>query len=221
MGEVAQLSAVAGEGREDLEHVEAAVAFINERTAESGVRLAREVGEYVLAAFFGGDFERFRDSRRNKSLSFRCLLARQDLLLPPTTIYTFVRVARQLVGLPAEAAACLSLSHHRALLPVQDEQEKAALATRAAAEGWSKLDLERRVRARESQSPRGRKRLPVYVKATSRIARVLDDALGEGAAPGELRGVGEKRLRKTLEQIEQSLIRLQWLKATVEEALAE
>lgn len=216
---VADAAAAVGDG--DLERIEAAVHFINLRTAEAGVGLAREVGEYVLEAFFAGDFGRFSDPRRNKPLSFRRLLERQDLLLPPTTIYTFVRVARQLAELPAEAAERLSLSHHRALLSVRDPREKVALARRAAAEGWSKVELERRVRTQQPRNPRGRKPVPAYIKATSRITRVLDEAFAEEAAADDLRGVGEEHLRATLEQIEQSLIRLQWLQATVEQALEE
>ena len=224
MSELAKLSAVAGApatGSEDVERVEAAVRFINTRTAQAGIGLAREVGAYVLAAFFDDDFERFADTRRNKSLSFRRLLERQDLLLPPTTIYTFVRVARQLGELPAETAERLSLSHHRALLPLKDGEEKAALARQAVVEGWSKLDLERRVRAGQPRSPRGRKRLPACVKATSRIGRALDEAFAEEGGADDLRGLGEDRLRETLERIEQSLVRLQWLQATLEQALQE
>jgi hypothetical protein len=206
-------------GSNEQDRVEAAVRYLNERTAAAGIGLAREVGEYVLGVFFDGDFERFSDTRRNKPLSFRRLLERQDLLLPPTTIYTFVRVARQLGELPAEAAERLSLSHHRALLTVKDPQQKTVLAGLALAEGWSKVDLERQVRAQQPKSTRGRKPLPACVKATTRITRALDEAFAAAASPDDLRGMGEARLRETLSHIEQSVIRLQWLQATVEQAL--
>ncbi|HVS03565.1 MAG TPA: hypothetical protein VMT16_12400, partial [Thermoanaerobaculia bacterium] len=68
-------------------------------------------------------------------------------------------------------------------------------------------------------SPRGRKRLPACVKAAPRIARALEEALAEVTPPEDLRRVGDARLRATLEQIEESLVRLQWLQATLQEAL--
>lgn len=203
----------------EVERIDEAVRFINQRTAAAGIELAREVGAYVLETFFGGDFEAFSDPRRTKPLSFRRLQERQDLLLPASTLYTFVRVARQLAELPAETAERLTVSHHRALLPVKDPDEKAALARRALDEGWSKVELERTVRARLPRSPRGRKRLPACVKAAPRIARALEEALAEVTPPEDLRRVGDARLRATLEQIEESLVRLQWLQATLQEAL--
>jgi hypothetical protein len=202
--------------------VDVAVGFINERTTKAGLTLAREVGEFVLTAFFGGDFDRFVDPRPNKPVSFRRLLEREDLLLPPSTIYTFVRVARQLRELPSDLAERLSLSHHRALLPLKSSSQKTALARQALAEGWSKADLERRVRGEQPKALRGRKPLPSFVKAANTVARVLDDAIENGdEALQQLRELDEPRLRETLGQLEKSLVRLQWLHATLEQALNE
>lgn len=223
MAESAGRPARAGSGARgaELARVEAAVRYINERAARGGLELARDVGEYVLEHFFDGELTRFRDTRGQKPRPFRLLLERDDLLLAPGAIYTFVRVAGQLRDLPRDTAGGLSLSHHRALLSLADLDQKVALARRALAEGWSKADLERRVRAQQPRRPQGRKRLPACVKATRRVARALDEAFSEPAVPTELRNLGEERLRATLEQVEHSLIRLQWMQATLEQALDE
>lgn len=65
--------------------VDEAVRHLNERTVRSGVRLAKEVGEYILYTFFNGDYESFANPRRGKSTSFRALVEREDLLLGRST----------------------------------------------------------------------------------------------------------------------------------------
>jgi hypothetical protein len=61
------------------------------------------------------------------------LLAREDLLLGQTTLYNFVRVSHQLELRPADVIDRLTLTHHRALLPLPDPERKEELARRALA----------------------------------------------------------------------------------------
>ncbi|MCP4545624.1 MAG: sigma-70 family RNA polymerase sigma factor [bacterium] len=129
----------------DTDKVDAAVRYINERTIQSGIELAREVGDYVLETFFDGDFASFTNPSRSKSTSFRALLERQDLLLGHAPIYGFGRVSHQLKTLPAEVVSRLTLIQHRALLPLPDPDRKEAMARRALDEGWSAEELEARV----------------------------------------------------------------------------
>ena len=45
-----------------------AVAWLNRTVQTSSVQLAIEVSDYVVATFFGGDFEEFADARRTKQV---------------------------------------------------------------------------------------------------------------------------------------------------------
>ena len=205
----------------DTEKVDAAVRYINERTIQSGLDLAREVGDYVLETFFDGDFASFTNPSRSKSTSFRALLAREDLLLGHATIYGFVRVSHQLKTLPAEVVSRLTLTQHRALLPLPDPERKEAMARQALDEGWSAEELEAEVRKLLPRSRRGRKPLPPFVKGIRNVVKALDLAFENQVTPEAVTTLGPKETSALSAQVEESLARLEALKQSLEEAQKE
>lgn len=205
----------------DQKRVDAAVKFINERAIKAGLDLACEVGKYILDEFFDGSYENFTDTRRNKPTSFTALVEREDLVVPRTTLYNFVRVSHQIKDLPARVAEQLSVSHHRALLPLPDKKTKVRLAKKAAKEGWTKAELEQAAREYVPRSPQGRKRLPSWAKAPPKISKYLNTALEEEISCDQVERLGDERVQDLLDALDESRMRIDWLQANLEEALEE
>ncbi len=188
--------------------IDRAVQHINEKTILNGLKLAQEVGEYVLEIFFDGDFDKFQDSRRNKDVSFRALLDRKDLLIAGSAVYYFVRVSQELRLLPEDLAMRLSFSQHRALLPLKDTQSKRALAQRAVEEGWTTRTLSAEVSKLLPKSRSGRKPLPPLVKGIRQVSRALDEAVGADATPETMAGLVPERSAELTQQIDAIVERL-------------
>lgn len=198
-----------------------AVRCINEKTIRGGLDLARDVGRYILDAFFDGDYANFADPSSRKETSFRALLERQDLLLGGATVYSFVRITHQLEHLPPELAGGLTLSQHRALLPLSDPEVKEILARRAVDEEWSVRDLTTEVRRRLPRSRRGRKPLPGFAKAIAKVAGAADPALVEELTPDTVRLLGRDRATVLAAQLEEGMARLEALRKALEDARHE
>jgi len=160
----------------DLQLVEGAVAWLNRSVQASGVQLAVQVSEYVLATFFGGDFAAFSDHDGQKSVSFKALCRREDLELGESTLYRLVRIGHQVGQLPGDVADSLSLTHHRTLLAVTDQRHRQHLARLAVAEKWSVAQLTAAVAAqRPAQGKRpGRPAEPVALKWLGEVGRVVE-----------------------------------------------
>lgn len=124
------------------DQVEQAVRTLNALATRTRLELAVAVSRYVLDEFFGGEWERFTDPRRNKSVSFRALCAHSDLRLSRTTLLVLVHVGRQVEVLPGQVAHALSVEHHRALLPLTNVAEREQMARLAVAQRWSTQELE-------------------------------------------------------------------------------
>jgi len=199
--------------------IDKAVDYLNERIILSGIRLAKEVGEYVLNTFFDDDYAKFSDPSRSKSKSFRSLLMREDLMLGKATIYNFVRISHQLTLLPADVAAQLTLAHHRALLPLQDSENKRTLACQALQEGWASQVLSEEVRKLLPKSRRGRKPLSSLAKKIHRMEKMLDSALEEDFITQEIQELGPERSLVLIEQVDKNLERLEALKKALEGTL--
>jgi hypothetical protein len=191
------------------------VRFINSRRNLRGLDAVREVGSYVLTHFFADDFKRFSRRAKSKPVSFRLLLARQDLAIKPATIRALVRVHKQLDELPSELAEGLSLSHHRALLPLPTSDLKVTLGQAAMAGCWTRDRLEQEVRKRLCSERSGRKPVHAVVRLAPKLRR-LASALAEealssmhaGAVDDAMRGrviaeleVAEQLLAKTLDRL--------------------
>jgi len=160
----------------DLQLVEGAVSWLNRAVQASGVQLAVQVSEYVLATFFGGEFGAFSDHDGQKSVSFKALCRREDLDLGESTLYRLVRIGHQVGQLPGEIADSLSLTHHRTLLAVTDQRHRQHLARMAVTEKWSVAQLSAAVAAqRPAQGKRpGRPAKPVALKWLGEVGRAVD-----------------------------------------------
>ena len=157
----------------DLALVDGAVAWLNRSVQTSSVQLAVEVSDYIVATFFGGDFQAFADPSRTKPVSFRALARRDDLAIGEATLYRLVRIGQQVGQLPADIAEALTLKHHRALLSLSDGRSRHALARQAAAEGWTAQQLADAIQQKQplAGNKRGRKPVPAELKGLAAMRR--------------------------------------------------
>jgi hypothetical protein len=178
-----------GEGAVDSTLLDQAVAELNRRYAVKGLETIREIGEYVLAVFFDGEPENFRD-RGNGHITFRQLGERDDLRVSYAFIWRAVSVVDQLRLLPEEVASALPPTHHTLLLGVKDTKKKQDLARQAVAGEWSKDRLQVAVtKLREKEkSAAGRPPLPAFVKAIHKLSKLLE---GDSIAFGGLDKIDE------------------------------
>jgi hypothetical protein len=158
----------------DRNQVEAAVAFIRRNARLEGPELARVVGGYVLAEFFADDFEQFRRHSRSKPVSFRALAARLDLPFSAGRLCTLIRISHQLREMAPEVADGLTLSHHRALLPLDDTSLKSKLAACARSQKWTRSRLEAEVRPHLRASRAGRKPRSAVAHAVEKVAELAE-----------------------------------------------
>jgi hypothetical protein len=216
-------AALPGEGQVEKELLDQAVHEINRMHAGKTLETARLVGEYVLATFFGGDPENFRN-RGKKHVTFQELARREDMHPSYTFIWRAVSVVDQLRLLPENVVAALPYTHHAALLPVRDEGAKKRLAERAALNSWSKrklLDEVSKVRSKEKSKTRvGRPPLPGFVKSVQGVRKALLK-LEIGSVTDE--AVARYSLDKTRElkgKIAEMLDQLRALEAQLDQACA-
>lgn len=164
------LSDELSQGEED--QITASVAFLNDAARRTGLELAIEVRDHVLDTYFASSYEAFADPSSTKERSFRALCEREDLELSRQQLYTLVRVGEQATQLPAGIGRALSVRHHRALLAVADD-DRASLAARAAAEGWTVHALEQAAANAKPEDAKGRKASPPLVKGVSGLRSAL------------------------------------------------
>ncbi len=203
------------------ELVDRAVRDLNTIYVRKGLETARLIGEYVLANFFGGDFE---ELRRNgtKFNSFRKLAKREDLHVSYTFLWNSVAVVEQLGVLPSDLAEALPLSHHKLLLPVNDPQEKVEFAQQAIKKDLSKRQLEaeiKRHRRAEDRPRRGRRPLHPAVKALSRTRKAIDD-IYEAVKSNQLDSLTNAESERVLADVEEELKRMISLRDKMQERLA-
>lgn len=167
-----------GEQARDEQLLDQAVQRINRAWAIKGLETAREIGEYVLSAFFDGDPAAFHE-RGKSHTSFRALSEREDLYVSHSWIWRAVSVTEQLRLLPDDISTALPFTHHTLLIPVKDEKTKVKLAKNAAQHGWSKRKLEaevKKVRAKRPKGPKvGRPPLPRFQKSIHKIEKLLKE----------------------------------------------
>lgn len=123
------------------DQVDQAVRTLNGLAQRTRQELAVQVSRYVLDEFFGGDWDKFCDPRRNKSVSFRALAERQDLVFARTTLLALIHVGRQIATLPGQVAAALSVEHHRILLTLPTQQAREEMAKLAAEHHLTRAEL--------------------------------------------------------------------------------
>jgi hypothetical protein len=213
----------------DRRLLDEAVRQINEIHARGAVNTARELGQYLLHTFFADRIEEWHSNAR-KHLSFRALASRSDLSVHFTTLWRSVALVEQLQQLPLEVGEALSPSHHRALLAVRDVDLKRRLAHKAAKDRWSFAALsahlkELRARGRDrlpaaARPAQGRRRLPPWAKAITKVRRFGSaPALGD-PSPEELSAVPLQRARELLDELEGATRNLQRLSRRLREHIA-
>ncbi len=172
-----------GETQVDEALVDQAVQHINRLYTTRALEMAREIGGYVLATFFDGDAENFRE-RAGSHATFKELSERDDLQFSKVWLWRAVSVYDQLALLPGDLAEELPYTHHTLLLPLHDEQKKVELAKAAVEQGWSSDQLQEqvaKVRESEKTSKGGRKALLPFVKTLNRLGSTVE---GESAFAG-------------------------------------
>jgi len=124
----------------DTTDIDKAVDFITTAMGTAGsekLKLALDVGKYLLDAFFDGDGQAF-SSRSSHSPSFSSLCSDgrlADVKGGRKTLSNYVRVHVLTESLPPETSG-LGLSHRIKLLPAEPADQQ-RIALRAAAENWT------------------------------------------------------------------------------------
>ncbi|OGL47072.1 MAG: hypothetical protein A2161_20250 [Candidatus Schekmanbacteria bacterium RBG_13_48_7] len=115
---------------EEMDLIDQAVRFINERVAETYIRTSIEIGEYILTYFFNDDIELASSKNPRKSKSYQLLCKRGDLQVHHSTLTIMVRVAVQERLFKQENidTSRLSYSHRAELIKITDPAEKISLA---------------------------------------------------------------------------------------------
>lgn len=159
----------------DPEVLEGAVRFLQRAVHTSGLQLATQVSAYVIDTFFGGDPAGLSSKNPHKTASFAALCAHPDLPMGQATLYGLVRIGQQVRHLPPDLAESLSLSHHRALLTVDNAAHKQHVARLAVQHGWSVAQLRATLAAEKPAvgKPRGRPTLAPVVKWQAGVQRAV------------------------------------------------
>lgn len=167
--------------------LEEATAWIRTKIAETVKLGALQVGEYVLARFFGNDPQLVKSKDPNKSASFRALAAKcgtAELPISKTWLNNAVRIALMTRILPEGARAFRSLppSFQESLLPISDPGKVEHLARQAAARGLTFRKLRQLVaeeQAAEGARSRAKPSLPRLLKTMERSVNLLEGSRGE------------------------------------------
>ncbi len=126
--------------------LDAHVAAIRDLYVRRSAQTWRDLGEYLLHHFYGGDVDSFR-SRARRDLSLDALAARSDLGLARHTLHAAVNVAVQWRQLPTDLVTQLSPTQLRELAPVRDLAQRAEFARVAVEEQLSRLALRRLIQS--------------------------------------------------------------------------
>jgi len=153
------------------EEIDRTVAEINRLHHRTRFDAALAVGRYVLGRYFDGSRKRFKLHHRGH-LSNRALAAHPQLAASPSYLNTAVRILDHVDVFPPEVLTTLSLSWHRAVLPIADVRERLVVVDRVLRTGGGYPDLLQRVRAHTAvkERPVGRPR----ASAQERLARRLE-----------------------------------------------
>lgn len=168
----------------DEKLVEQTVEWIRAKMTETVFRGMTEIGEYVFQKFFGGDPERVRSRKPDKSASFRSLVERceaGDLPLRKSALHNAVGIAVMRRLLPEDDAAFKQLppTHQATLLPLKDPAKVEKVAQRAVTRELTVRDLKEIVTEEVAKNApederRGRPKKPVILKTLDRSLKVFN-----------------------------------------------
>jgi hypothetical protein len=159
--------------------LDSAVRFLQRAVHTSGLQLATHVSAYVVDTFFGGDPAGISSKDPHKTASFAALCAHPDLPMGRAALYSLVRIGQQVRHLAPDIAESLSLSHHRALLTVENAAHKQHVARLAVQHAWSVAQLRETLLAENPPvgKPRGRPALAPEVKWLGGVQRAAGPGL--------------------------------------------
>lgn len=146
-----------------------AVRTINAILLRKNLEIAVEVHRYVLAEFFGGNYQDFADCRPGNLPAFDAFVASPELRVGREMLRELVRVGEQMRQMPGALASELSVAHHRALLRVGDPSERATLANEAVQQGLTAEQLAAKVRELHPPPPRSKGR-PAHLRTFKKLA---------------------------------------------------
>jgi hypothetical protein len=219
-------NALPGEVAVDEALICAVVTRINEIHRRRGLETAREIGEHLLAAFFGGHIEAFR-AKGKKHASLRALADRQDLDISSTTIWYSIAVLEQLRQLPGDIGAALPMSHHRLLLPVKNNQLREELAREAVQHGLTKRDLEAKIKGLNESTEQsngvrpGRPVLPGWAKGLAAARRSIEEAAGYNVTEADVVLHGAELVQARLDEVTATMAALDGLRAKLSAVLQQ
>ncbi len=190
----------------DHQLVERAVAELERIHVQKGLETLVAIGRCLLAHFFDGDISAYR-SKCRRHISFRKLSEHPRLPFSHSRLRLAMAVLEQLGQLPQDVGWSLSVSHHRALLPIQDVATKLELAIQSVGLGWSCVRLSREVAKRAAPPPAGarggRPPLPDVVKRLRKLSKALDEPDFDQADHAlVLEGFSTSELEALLERID-------------------
>ncbi len=170
----------------DHELVDRAVAALKHIQQRSGLDVLVAIGRCLLQHFFDGDISAYHAKNR-RHISFRTLSKHQDLPYSASRLRLSIAVVEQLGQLPQGLGLELSVSHHRALLPITDVATKIRLAQQAREQDWSYRMLEQAVAELVELRPEGqrggRPLLPEGVKQVRKLSRALTEPQWDDVDP--------------------------------------
>lgn len=197
--------------------LDGAVRFLQHAVHASGLHLATQVSVYVLDTYFGGDPAGLSSKDPHKTASFAALCAHPDLPMGQATLYGLVRIGQQVRHLPLDIAENLSLSHHRALLGVDNAAHKQHVARLAVQHTWSVAQLRATLAAEKPVvgKPRGRPALAPVVRWQGAVQRAIGTAVRPAKFAKDFSTLpAEEQVRMRLE-----LVRLRKLLQSLEVAI--
>ena len=155
----------------EQDQVAQAVRTVNAILLRKNLEIAIELHRYVLAEFFGGDWQSFAECRPGNLPAFDAFVADPSLHIGREMLREMIKVGEQVQHMPGAVAGELSVAKHRALLRVSDPAERTALAEQAVAEGLTAEQLAAKVRELHPPAPRSKGR-PAQPRTFKKLAAV-------------------------------------------------
>ena len=205
-----------GQDEEDEDLIDEVVIKAKELYVHKVLDFHRELGQLLLDSFYGGSIAAFKARGRSHASCRRVAeLLHDEVGLSASSVWYSIALIEQFELLDEEVASALPMSHHRLLLTVKDEAKRRRLAQQANEKGWSKRELERRVRRKRKSDGRGRPPLPRFQKSLNAIRKLLQD---DSDGFGELDQI-EKIKPQDVKQLHETAISLKMKAEEIQRAL--
>lgn len=149
--------------------VEQGLRTIHRILLDAGLQVAARVHRYVLDEYFEGRWDYFCDPRRSKQGAFAALCRHPELGVGEGMLRELVRVGEQLLRMNTDLAWCLTVEHHRALLPVPDDGSREQMAELAVTRELTAKELSEEVARRYPPDSRRAGR-PRQSKSTKQLS---------------------------------------------------